>query len=665
MKPTLLFAALFALAPIAMAQTQTLTTVNTAGTLFTLNGWAGSNGMFFDINVTSPNGIIVSQIDHDLVAGSGTMDVYVTGVGLTFLPVLSNAAAWTKVGTATMSTAASGMTTGLLTQPFFLAPGTYGVALHFINLQARYKGPNTTSTLPLVYSDANLTIDCNQARMRNTPLTDPFSGATSASPRVPITNITYTTNLQTVNFTADVTRGATPLTVQFTDASFSGVPGGIIAWAWDFNGDNVVDSSLQNPTFTYTTCGDYSVSLTIVDGSGAYTEVKNNFIQTDLLTADFAWQLTAPHAIQFTDTTTPTPATWAWDLDGDTVVDSTVQNPTFVYPTTTTETTITLTVQLACRAPVTITRRIVVSQALETTFQGGLVTTTTALGGANMFDLTVINPGGVVINAMHVNSNVNNGLPLTVNVWVSPLTYLTNQTVPAVWRMVATSATVSRGGGGRTLVTFPNGIYLPPGTYGMAVEQLGASPVYTNMGGNRTFSNADLRIDAGLTMESPVFGAGSVFLSRIWNGVVYYSTSNIAQDAGYTFFGLGCPGALGVTTNTSNAAPRLNSTMTVTLDNLTLGVGFYMIGFSKTNSLFGPLPLDLTLFGASGCSARVSNDATLLVIGAGSTASLNLPFPNVPTLLGMRFYTQAFVVDNVVNALGLVTSDAAAAQVGR
>jgi hypothetical protein len=156
-----------------------------------------------------------------------------------------------------------------------------------------------------------------------------------------------------------------------------------------------------------------------------------------------------------------------------------------------------------------------------------------------------------------------------------------------------------------------------------------------------------------------------VFLARIWNGVIYYSTSNIAQDGGYTFFGLGCPGSLGVTTNTSNVAPRLNSTMTVTLDNLTVGIGFYLIGFSRTNSVFGPLPLDLTAFGASGCFARVSSDANLLVIGAGSTATLNLPFPNVPTLLGMRFYSQALVIDGVINTLGLVSSDAAAAVIGR
>ncbi|MEY4673537.1 MAG: hypothetical protein RL148_1321, partial [Planctomycetota bacterium] len=49
-------------------------------------------------------------------------------------------------------------------------------------------------------------------------------------------------------FTASATRGASPLTVNFTDSSFTSTPGGITSWAWDFNGDGTTDSTLQNPT---------------------------------------------------------------------------------------------------------------------------------------------------------------------------------------------------------------------------------------------------------------------------------------------------------------------------------------------------------------------------------------------------------------------------------
>jgi len=50
--------------------------------------------------------------------------------------------------------------------------------------------------------------------------------------------------------------------VQFTDASYGGyLPHS--AWSWDLNGDGVVDSSAQNPSYVYTKPGDYNVKLTV------------------------------------------------------------------------------------------------------------------------------------------------------------------------------------------------------------------------------------------------------------------------------------------------------------------------------------------------------------------------------------------------------------------
>ncbi len=40
---------------------------------------------------------------------------------------------------------------------------------------------------------------------------------------------------------------------------------------------------------------------------------------------------TASLTVQFTDLSTNSPTSWAWDLDGDSVTDSTEQNPTFIY----------------------------------------------------------------------------------------------------------------------------------------------------------------------------------------------------------------------------------------------------------------------------------------------------------------------------------------------
>ncbi|MFN9756472.1 MAG: hypothetical protein ACK58X_08675 [Planctomycetota bacterium] len=41
--------------------------------------------------------------------------------------------------------------------------------------------------------------------------------------------------------------GASPLTVNVTSTSFRSAPGGITGYAWDFDGDTVVDSTLPNP----------------------------------------------------------------------------------------------------------------------------------------------------------------------------------------------------------------------------------------------------------------------------------------------------------------------------------------------------------------------------------------------------------------------------------
>ena len=49
-------------------------------------------------------------------------------------------------------------------------------------------------------------------------------------------------------------------------------------------------------------------------------------------TAGFTFQKLAPHAYQFTDTSSAGATQWAWDFDGDGAVDSTGQNPTWTFP---------------------------------------------------------------------------------------------------------------------------------------------------------------------------------------------------------------------------------------------------------------------------------------------------------------------------------------------
>jgi len=76
------------------------------------------------------------------------------------------------------------------------------------------------------------------------------------------------------DFEANPTQGTAPLTVTFTDKS-TGSP---ISWEWDFDNDGTVDSTQQNPTYTYNSAGWYSVKLTVSNGAETSTCVKEMYI---------------------------------------------------------------------------------------------------------------------------------------------------------------------------------------------------------------------------------------------------------------------------------------------------------------------------------------------------------------------------------------------------
>jgi glucose/arabinose dehydrogenase len=63
------------------------------------------------------------------------------------------------------------------------------------------------------------------------------------------------------------TSGPVPLTVSFDGSGSTGT--GTLSYSWDLNGDGVFgDSTLQKPSYTYTTGGTYNVRLKVTDGNG-------------------------------------------------------------------------------------------------------------------------------------------------------------------------------------------------------------------------------------------------------------------------------------------------------------------------------------------------------------------------------------------------------------
>jgi len=81
------------------------------------------------------------------------------------------------------------------------------------------------------------------------------------------------------NFSANILTADAPFIVYFSDLSTNQPQ----YWAWDFNGDNEVDSYLQNPSYVYSATGTFSVSLTVsnnfgLGGASTATETKPDYI---------------------------------------------------------------------------------------------------------------------------------------------------------------------------------------------------------------------------------------------------------------------------------------------------------------------------------------------------------------------------------------------------
>lgn len=89
---------------------------------------------------------------------------------------------------------------------------------------------------------------------------------------------------------ANPTSGPAPLTVAFSSAgSRDPDPGDTFTYAWDFDDDGTVDSTEPDPTFTYTTKGQFTARLTLTDQAGT----------TGTATVQITVGNTAPH-VEFT-----------------------------------------------------------------------------------------------------------------------------------------------------------------------------------------------------------------------------------------------------------------------------------------------------------------------------------------------------------------------------
>ena len=148
------------------------------------------------------------------------------------------------------------------------------------------------------------------------------------------------------DFTADLPSCADPLTIQFIDRSFAGSGKQVRGYEWDFDTSDEessdpdfpdVDSTQQNPVYTYEEPGEYVVELTVETTQGNKSIVEKKIKAGIPPEADFnpvPLESDGPLVVRFVDASIPGGgeeeiAAWQWTF-GDGQM-STKQNPVHTY----------------------------------------------------------------------------------------------------------------------------------------------------------------------------------------------------------------------------------------------------------------------------------------------------------------------------------------------
>lgn len=175
-------------------------------------------------------------------------------------------------------------------------------------------------------------------------------GTTSES--ITINNYTPVTAL----FTSLITSGCADLEVEFTDQSSSNATG----WLWTFEGGTPATSTMQNPTVSYTSAGQYDVILTVSHPESDETITLTDYIAVSdepITSFEFFDDL---FVVEFTNTTVEG-ETYSWDFGDETTNNE--ENPSHTY---TEEGTYTVVLSATNECGTTTSSQTVVINALPT-----------------------------------------------------------------------------------------------------------------------------------------------------------------------------------------------------------------------------------------------------------------------------------------------------------
>ncbi|MGB3967604.1 MAG: kelch repeat-containing protein [Planctomycetota bacterium] len=140
-------------------------------------------------------------------------------------------------------------------------------------------------------------------------------------------------------------------------------------------------------------------------------------------------------------------------------------------------------------------------------------------------------------------------------------------------------------------------------------------------------------------------------------------TFGAAIPGAFAPFGSGCAGPQGQPALTGPVAPTIGNTATVSAAATPL-LGVFVLGLSNSSSGGVGLPLPLAAVGMPGCTLFVSLDVLVTRTPVGGAASLAIPVPYQPALVGGVFFVQTASLDLAANPLGLTISNALAGTIG-
>ncbi|WP_374210647.1 beta strand repeat-containing protein [Dermatobacter hominis] len=219
----------------------------------------------------------IGVINADTISGEAPLTVSFSGASSTDNGTITSYA-WTFGDPAS---GASNTASGVTATHTFASAGSYTVQL---TVTDNGGATSTTSTVILV----------------SVPNAPPVAVATDSAP----------------------TSGTAPLQVQFSSNGSNDPDGSIVAYSWDF-GDGLGTSTDDSPTYLYSTPGDYTATLSVLDDDGAENttsvaiHVDANLAPTASATAT-PQNGTAPLTVAFDGTGSTDPEnqalTYAWDF---------------------------------------------------------------------------------------------------------------------------------------------------------------------------------------------------------------------------------------------------------------------------------------------------------------------------------------------------------------